>query len=96
MDNIIPQTFNDKINVLFTHINNIYKTLADLTANYFVIDDINNNVSITANTFTIDVSENKINLGNDTSPDVCLLYNNLDTGCPDGTLSLSNDKIILF
>ncbi len=91
MDDIIPQTFNDKINILFTHINNLYKAFANLTANYFVVNDTNNTVSVTADTFTINTTEKRINLGSETNPDVCLMHTGTEnSSIPDGSVFFSN------
>ena len=38
MNNIIPQSINDKINTLFTLVNRVYGSFVDLTSNYFFID----------------------------------------------------------
>ena len=98
MDNIIPQTINDKFNVLFKYVNNLYDSFVNLTGNYFIIDEQNNQVTITGDTFTINTNDKKINLGEQLDPDVVLLYtNNVDdvlneTTAPEGSMFLSNDN----
>lgn len=98
MDNIIPQTINDKFNVLFKYINNLYDSFVNLTGNYFIIDEQNNQVTITGDSFTINTNDKKINLGEQSDPDIVLLHtNNVDdvineTSVPDGSMFLSNDN----
>lgn len=98
MENIIPQNINDKFNVLFKYVNNLYDSFVNLTGNYFIIDEQNNQVTITGNTFTINTNNKKINLGEQLIPDVSLLHTtnvddiNNETTAPDGSLFLSNDN----
>lgn len=98
MDNIIPQTINDKFNVLFKYVNNLYDSFVNLTGNYFIIDEQSNQVTITGDSFTINTNDKKINLGEQLDPDVVLLHtNNVDdvlneTAVPDGSMFLSNDN----
>jgi hypothetical protein len=98
MDDIIPQSFNDKLNVLFKYINNLYNSFANLTANYFIVDDKTNQVSVKSKNFTIDTDEKKINLGNILKPDINILYTNDNNDikneitAPNGSLFLSNSN----
>jgi hypothetical protein len=98
MENIIPQTINDKFNVLFKYVNNLYDSFVNLTGNYFIIDEQNNQVTITGNTFTINTTDKKINLGEQADPDVVLLHTNdvddiiNETSAPEGSFFLSNDN----
>jgi hypothetical protein len=95
MNNIIPQSINDKINTLFTLVNRVYESFVNLTSNYFFIDTSSNEVSISGNTFTIDVSNNQINLGDKTDPDIMILHGTSDistitqTNIPNGSLFLT-------
>jgi hypothetical protein len=98
MENIIPQNINDKFNVLFKYVNNLYESFVNLTANYFIIDENLNQVSITGDTFTINTNDGQINLGSQSDPDVYLLHTtnheditDEDTA-PDGSFYLSNDN----
>jgi len=96
MEDIIPQSINDKINVLFTYVNNLFSSFANLTSNYFVIDDVNNQISVTGNTFTIDTTEHKINLGSQLNPGMCILHTDeenvvaTETDVPNGSLFLAS------
>lgn len=98
MDNIIPESINDKISVLFTLVNNLYKTFADLTANFFIVDNTNNRVSVEGNTFTINTNNQQINLGTATSPNVMILHGTGEpssitvTGIPNGSLFLTQNN----
>jgi len=97
MDNIIPPSVNDKFNVLFKHINNIYETFINLTSNYFIIDEQNNKITVTGDVFTIHTDDKKINFGSN-EPIVSLIYtDNSDdisneTNATDGSIYLSNDN----
>ena len=98
MDNIIPQSINDKFNVLFKYVNNLYSSFLTLTATYFIIDDTNNQVSVKGNTFTINTIQKKTNYGEFSTPDLCLLHSTSQTDIinedqvPNGSLFLLNSS----
>ena len=102
MNTIIPDSINDRISVLFTHINNLYKTITDLTANFFIINNTTNTVAINANTFTIDTTLSQINLGSQSNPDSMLIHGTGPTSeistyisptPPDGSLYLTQNAL---
>lgn len=98
MNNIIPPSINDKFNVLFKYVNNLYNSFLTLTANYFIIDDTNNQISVKGNTLSIDTVQQKINYGSFLSPDLCLLHSTEQTdivnedNVPNGSLFLLNSN----
>ncbi len=98
MNNIIPPSINDKFNVLFKYVNNLYSSFLTLTATYFIIDDTNNQITVKGNTFSIDTTQQKINYGSLLSPDLCLLHSTEQTdiinedSVPNGSLFLLNSN----
>ena len=100
MNTIIPDSINDRISVLFTHINNLYKTLTDLTANFFIINNTTNTLTVTGDTFTIDTTLSQINLGSQSNPDSMLIHGTgspsvIDTDItpPNGSLYLTQNAL---
>lgn len=78
MNNIIPTSINEKINTLFTYINNLYKSFIDLTTKFYVVDTQNNRPIIRGDYLTIDTSNNYINLGSGDPPKINIIYSTDD------------------
>ena len=98
MNNIVPESVNDRMGVLFKQINNATSAISNLSKNY-ISDLSDNSLVIKGSTFTINTENSAIFLGNKTNPDSMILYGTGDTSTitqenvPNGSLYLTNDNI---
>ena len=98
MNNIVPDSVNDRINVLFKQINNATNVLTNINKNY-IVDLSDNSLLIKGSSFTIDTDNSGIILGNKLNPDSMILYGTSDpttisiTNVPNGSLYLTSDNL---
>jgi hypothetical protein len=96
MNNIVPDSVNDRINSLFKQVNTVNKTITNLTSNY-ISDSSDNSLVVNSNTFTINTDNSGILLGDKTNPDSMILYGTSDpttivaTDVPNGSIYLTSD-----
>ena len=97
MNNIVPDSVNDRINVLFKQINNANNTIIKFNKNF--VDSSDNSLIIKSNTFIVDTDNSGILLGDKTNPDSMILYGTgapdtiTITNVPDGSLYLTKDNL---
>ncbi len=98
MNNIVPDSVNDRINVLFKQLNSVNKTIKNINSDY-LYDSSDHSLVIKGSSFTINTDNSGIFLGDKTTPDSMILYGTDDpttisiSGVPNGSLYLTKDKL---